>query len=586
SFSPSSALRSRIATFTPLAASAVAVAAPRPDAPPVTTAEMALSSCIVSAPSVCNPPSCCTGKGGASTAEIGPDPPGAPAGPRLKGPKARPRKARANARTRHAGAAPRLFRHRRRAHLEGPQSRQPDALRARVRRQLHVHDRRELPGAGSARRHVQGSAAPATLQLGDARRSGAAGRVPTGRRGAPGGSHRPAELPPSPARSLCAGPRAGRAVAGTACALRLRRTHSIELLHQPRHGRRHRHVRPRALPRPLSAAPAQRGRTRGRAARTERAQGGAGQAVTPRHVETLAAALAQLDVEGAGAAVAHAGLRVAHNDGPEVRVLEPGGDAAPQNATPALACKLAEPVGRRLATLAGDDQHGPVSLRIGMEKKRPQPDPGLILAQPVKIDARVDLDLAGADLPQLAALELRQRRGLAPARRPDARHRCFARSRRRSLCADLRRRGSMRRRLQRHLGMRRLGHAGLGLDALEGAGGMLPELGLVGGDGAMASAGLLAASAHGRALSRPGSASGASARAGASLGSSTMNLPACFVTPASRPAASPDPKKMSPRSGPLMAEPTSCATISRLKTPALLTCVMPKPLTKMGRPRA
>src|SRR5262245_39031098 len=46
SFSPASALRSSRATFTPLAASARAVAAPRPEAPPVTTAGMVLSSCI------------------------------------------------------------------------------------------------------------------------------------------------------------------------------------------------------------------------------------------------------------------------------------------------------------------------------------------------------------------------------------------------------------------------------------------------------------------------------------------------------------------------------------------------------------
>ena len=44
SASPFSAFKSKIATLTPFAASARAVAAPRPDAPPVTTAEMFESS--------------------------------------------------------------------------------------------------------------------------------------------------------------------------------------------------------------------------------------------------------------------------------------------------------------------------------------------------------------------------------------------------------------------------------------------------------------------------------------------------------------------------------------------------------------
>ena len=50
----------------------------------------------------------------------------------------------------------RLFRDRRGAHLQEPQPRQPDAIGARVRRQLHVYHRRHLPGAGGARRHLQG----------------------------------------------------------------------------------------------------------------------------------------------------------------------------------------------------------------------------------------------------------------------------------------------------------------------------------------------------------------------------------------------------------------------------------------------
>jgi hypothetical protein len=45
--SPFSFCRSKMATFTPLAASARAVAAPRPDAPPVTTAATVLSSFMV-----------------------------------------------------------------------------------------------------------------------------------------------------------------------------------------------------------------------------------------------------------------------------------------------------------------------------------------------------------------------------------------------------------------------------------------------------------------------------------------------------------------------------------------------------------
>ena len=57
-------------------------------------------------------------------------------------------------------------------------------------------------------------------------------------------------------------------------ALRPRRAHPVELLHQRGHGRRHRHVRPRALPRPLPAAPLERRRPRGRADAAGRAQGG------------------------------------------------------------------------------------------------------------------------------------------------------------------------------------------------------------------------------------------------------------------------------------------------------------------------
>ena len=44
--SPAASFRSKIATFTPLSASARAVAAPSPDAPPVTTAAMLLSRII------------------------------------------------------------------------------------------------------------------------------------------------------------------------------------------------------------------------------------------------------------------------------------------------------------------------------------------------------------------------------------------------------------------------------------------------------------------------------------------------------------------------------------------------------------
>ena len=43
---PASALRSRMATLTPLSASARAVAAPSPEAPPVTIAEMPFPSCM------------------------------------------------------------------------------------------------------------------------------------------------------------------------------------------------------------------------------------------------------------------------------------------------------------------------------------------------------------------------------------------------------------------------------------------------------------------------------------------------------------------------------------------------------------
>ena len=93
--------------------------------------------------------------------------------------------------------------------------RQPDALRARLRRELHLHHRRQLPGAGGARRYLQGpqhlphydwtSIAELSLPQG----------LPAGRRGAAGRGHRPAELPPSAARRLRAGAGAGLAVAAS-----------------------------------------------------------------------------------------------------------------------------------------------------------------------------------------------------------------------------------------------------------------------------------------------------------------------------------------------------------------------------------
>ena len=68
---------------------------------------------------------------------------------------------------------------------------------------------------------------------------------------------------------------------------------------------------------------------------------------------------------------------------------------------------------RLLAALAGDDQHGLEPAGVGLEQEGAQPRMGIALAQPVQIDARFDLDLAGGDLPDLAAVEVGKWRGRA-----------------------------------------------------------------------------------------------------------------------------------------------------------------------------
>ena len=185
--------------------------------------------------------------------------------------------ARAHEPTSPSRASARLFRHRRGAHLQVPQPRQPDALRARLRRQPSPS-----PSAPATRRWRRAPTPP---------RASSICRTTTGRAStswrcprAAGWSgvelldeaDRPAELPPSAARGLRAGARAGRAVAGAARPLRPRGAHPLELLHQPGHGRRHRHVRPRALPGPVCAAADRGGRTGRRAGADGGAEGGAG----------------------------------------------------------------------------------------------------------------------------------------------------------------------------------------------------------------------------------------------------------------------------------------------------------------------
>ena len=82
---------------------------------------------------------------------------------------------------------------------------------------------------------------------------------------------------------------------------------------------------------------------------------------------------AQLDVQGALAAMANAGRGVADHDRAQFRLVEPGGNIAAKYA-PAL---LAERVGHivallRLAALAGDDQHRleTAGVRVEQEDRR------------------------------------------------------------------------------------------------------------------------------------------------------------------------------------------------------------------------
>ncbi len=55
--------------------------------------------------------------------------------------------------------------------VQGPQPRQSHALRPRVRGELHVYHRGDIPGPRGRGRYIQGSVAPPALQLGAACRS-------------------------------------------------------------------------------------------------------------------------------------------------------------------------------------------------------------------------------------------------------------------------------------------------------------------------------------------------------------------------------------------------------------------------------
>src|SRR5262245_60664281 len=210
-------------------------------------------------------------------------------------------------------------------------------------------------------------------------------------------------------------------------------------------------------------------------------------------------------------------------------------DVAADYAALALAQERAKAVGGLGAAFAGDDQHSLVALGVSCEQEGAQACPGIALARPVQIEARVDLYSAGGNLAGLATVEIGERR--RRARRlglGDCGDAGFARSRNR-LAA---RRCTLARldRCCHRLGRR--GHSAdtrLAFDWIQAAGRMPPEPGLVRGDTPTATARLLASPAHCRAFSGA-LPDAASARAGTSLGSSTTNLPGCLVTPANRPA--------------------------------------------------
>src|SRR5262245_50575218 len=60
-------------------------------------------------------------------------------------------------------------------------------------------------------------------------------------------------------------------------------------------------------------------------------------------------------------------------------------------------------------TLAGDDEHQPITPCVRVGEKGAQAQIGLFLIKAVKVETRVDLGLAGGDLPSLAAVEISQR---------------------------------------------------------------------------------------------------------------------------------------------------------------------------------
>src|SRR5262249_4950212 len=162
------------------------------------------------------------------------------------------------------------------------------------------------------------------------------------------------------------------------------------------------------------------------------------------------------------------------------------------------------------------------------------------LAQPVQVDAVFDVGLAhcnAAHLPAIDDLGRRQYRGARDRAR---------RTRPLGSGMLLPRLGAWR--AWGELGLPCLaraqcdGNARLALPAQERARRVLPKHFFAHGDGAAASAGALAGLLHRGVLTtvvRPKSLP-CSASTGAVLGSSTMNLPTCLVTPAIRPAAAPE----------------------------------------------
>ena len=163
---------------------------------------------------------------------------------------------------------------------------------------------------------------------------------------------------------------------------------------------------------------------------------------------------------------------------------------------------------------------------------------GIALAHAVQVEARIDRDLAGRDLADSATIEVGK--GWRPGRFRWGRWWCRPGSPRPRL--GFGRRRSTPHRWRGFNGIDMGGDPGFAPHFIDGARNLVPELGFVGRDGAAGPVRFAAAAAHCLVFCAAAFSGTPSVLAEASLGTRTKNRPGCLVTPATWPAASPEPK--------------------------------------------